>query len=120
LQKLFPVVFLAQWLYWQMAGRWLADGWQMGTHVAAFLITIYAYHYSRKHADNPAYTFGTGKVGVLGGFASAIALAVVALVMLIESLQRFIEPHAIQFDAAIDVAINWFNSQCYQCIFIKR
>ncbi len=83
----------------------LADGWHMGTHVAAFLITIYAYHYSRQHADSPAYTFGTGKVGVLGGFASAIALAVVALVMLIESLQRFIEPLTIQFDAAIGVAI---------------
>lgn len=83
----------------------LADGWHMGTHVAAFLITIYAYRYSRQHADDPAYTFGTGKVGVLGGFASAIALAVVALVMLIESLQRFIEPHLIQFDAAISVAI---------------
>lgn len=83
----------------------LADGWHMGTHVAAFLITIYAYHYSSKHADNPAYTFGTGKVGVLGGFASAIALAVVALVMLLESVHRFIDPQIIQFNAAIGVAI---------------
>ena len=82
----------------------LADGWHMGTHVAAFMITIYAYRYARKHADNPAYAFGTGKVSVLGGFASAVALAVVALVMLIESLQRMIEPHAIQFNEAIAVA----------------
>lgn len=82
----------------------LADGWHMGTHVAAFMITIFAYRYARKHADNPAYAFGTGKVSVLGGFASAIALAVVALVMLIESMQRIVDPHTIQFNEAIAVA----------------
>ncbi len=83
----------------------LADGWHMGTHVAAFLITIFAYRYARTHADNPAYAFGTGKVGVLGGFASAVALAVVALMMLLESLQRIIEPQSIQFNEAIMVAV---------------
>jgi cation diffusion facilitator family transporter len=82
----------------------LADGWHMGTHVAAFMIAIFAYRYARKHADNPAFAFGTGKVSVLGGFASAIALAVVALVMLIESMQRIIDPHIIQFNEAIAVA----------------
>ena len=82
----------------------LADGWHMGTHVAAFMIAIFAYRYARKHAHNPYYTFGTGKVNVLGGFASAIALAVVALVMLIESIQRIIEPHTIHFNEAIAVA----------------
>jgi cation diffusion facilitator family transporter len=82
----------------------LADGWHMGTHVAAFMITIFAYRYARKHAKNPAYAFGTGKVSVLGGFASAVALAVVALVMLIESMQRIIDPHVIQFNEAIAVA----------------
>jgi cation diffusion facilitator family transporter len=76
----------------------------MATHVAAFLITIGAYRYACRHARDPAYSFGTGKVGVLGGFASAIALAVVALVMLAESLQRIIDPQAIQFNAAIGVA----------------
>ena len=83
----------------------LADGWHMGTHVAAFMITIFAYRYARRHAYNPAYAFGTGKVSVLGGFASAIALAVVALVMLIESIQRMIDPHTIHFNEAIAVAI---------------
>ena len=82
----------------------LADGWHMATHVAAFMITIFAYRYARKHADNPAYAFGTGKVSVLGGFASAVALAVVALVMLIESMQRIIDPHSIHFNEAIVVA----------------
>lgn len=82
----------------------LADGWHMGTHVAAFMIALFAYRYARRHADDPAYAFGTGKVNVLGGFASAIALAVVALVMLIESLQRIIEPQTIHFNEAIFVA----------------
>jgi cation diffusion facilitator family transporter len=82
----------------------LADGWHMSTHVAAFMITIIAYRYARKHADNPAYAFGTGKVSVLGGFASAVALAVVALVMFVESMHRIIEPQIIQFNAAIGVA----------------
>ncbi|WP_430462962.1 cation diffusion facilitator family transporter [Thalassolituus sp. LLYu03] len=83
----------------------LADGWHMGTHVAAFMITLFAYRYARRHADNPAFSFGTGKVNVLGGFASAVALAVVALVMLVESLVRLFEPQAIQFDQAIFVAV---------------
>jgi cation diffusion facilitator family transporter len=83
----------------------LADGWHMATHVAAFGITLFAYRYARRHADNPRYSFGTGKVGVLGGFASAIALAMVALIMVIESLMRVFEPHDIRFDEAIVVAI---------------
>ncbi|MFK5968824.1 MAG: CDF family Co(II)/Ni(II) efflux transporter DmeF [Candidatus Marithrix sp.] len=83
----------------------LADGWHMGTHVAAFTIAIFVYRYARKHADNPAFTFGTGKVSVLGGFASAIALAVVALVMVVESTQRIFNPQIIQFNEAIAVAI---------------
>lgn len=82
----------------------LADGWHMGTHVAAFMITLFAYGYARKHAESPAYAFGTGKVSVLGGFASAVALAVVSLVMLIESMQRIINPHMIHFNEAIAVA----------------
>jgi cation diffusion facilitator family transporter len=82
----------------------LADGWHMGTHVAAFMIAIFAYRYARKHAANPEFAFGTGKVSVLGGFASAIALAMVALLMFVESVQRVIDPHMIQFDEAIVVA----------------
>jgi len=97
----------------------LADGWHMGTHVAAFLITIFAYRYARKHATNPAYSFGTGKVGVLGGFASAVALAVVALVMLIESLQRIIEPQSIQFNAAIFVAVLGLVINVISAIILK-
>ncbi|MCB1904352.1 MAG: CDF family Co(II)/Ni(II) efflux transporter DmeF [Gammaproteobacteria bacterium] len=96
------VEIVAGSLYGSMA--LLADGWHMGTHVAAFMIAIFAYQYANKHAENPAYSFGTGKVSVLGGFASAVTLTVVALVMLLESVQRIIDPHPIQFNEAIAVA----------------
>ena len=83
----------------------LADGWHMATHVAAFGITLFAYRYARLHAANPRYSFGTGKVGVLGGFASAVALAVVAFMMALESGMRLIEPQAIHYSEAIGVAV---------------
>lgn len=83
----------------------LADGWHMGTHAAALGIAAFAYWYARRHKDNPRYSFGTGKVGVLGGFASAVALAVIALVMALESVQRFFVPVEIHFNEAIGVAV---------------
>jgi len=83
----------------------LADGWHMATHVAAFGITLFVYRYARSQADNPQFTFGTGKVSVLGGFASAVALAVVALVMALESMLRMLQPEAIHFNEAIGVAV---------------
>jgi cation diffusion facilitator family transporter len=83
----------------------LADGWHMTTHLAAFSITLFTYQYARKNVNNPKYTFGTGKVSVLGGFASAVALGVIALVMALESAIRLFEPRPIQFDQAIAVAI---------------
>ncbi len=82
----------------------LADGWHMGTHVSAFLITAIAYHFTRRHASNPSYSFGTGKMGVLGGFASAIVLSVVAFLMAGESVHRFFLPLPIRFVEAIGVA----------------
>lgn len=83
----------------------LADGWHMGTHAAALSITIFAYNYARRHADNPRYCFSTGKVGVLGGFASAVVLVVIALFMGGESLKRLYFPVPIQFNEAIGVAV---------------
>lgn len=94
-----------------VAGTWsgsmalLADGWHMGTHSAAFLIALFAYAYSKKHAKNQSFSFGTGKVNYLGGFASAVGLALVALMMIIESVQRLIEPQNIFFNEAIIVAV---------------
>ncbi len=83
----------------------LADGWHMGTHAAALGITVFAYIYARSHAGDPRYSFGTGKVGALGGFASAVGLAVIALVVLGESVARVASPVAIRFDEAIGVAV---------------
>jgi len=82
----------------------LADGWHMGTHVGAFVITLYAYRYLRHNTDNPDFCFGPGKITVLGGFASAIALAVVALIMVIESVGRFWSPVEIGYGQALLVA----------------
>lgn len=82
----------------------LADGWHMATHVAAFGIALYAYRYARRHATDPRFTFGTGKVTELGGFASALALAFVALAMAAESVQRLLEPRDISFDEALWIA----------------
>lgn len=83
----------------------LADGWHMGTHAAALGITVFAYWYARRHAEDPSYSFGTGKVGALGGFASAVGLAVVALMVLGESALRLASPTGIRFDEAIGVAV---------------
>lgn len=82
----------------------LADGWHMGTHVAAFIITLIAYRYSRVHAHDQTFAFSSAKVGVLGGYTSSVALGVVALIMLIESGQRIVNPHIIHFNEAIAVA----------------
>src|SRR2546421_5230483 len=78
----------------------LADGWHMSTHVVAFLITALAYYFCRRHCADPRYSFGTGKMGVLGGFASAIVLTVIALIMAGESVHRFFVPVPIHFNQA--------------------
>jgi cation diffusion facilitator family transporter len=83
----------------------LADGWHMATHVLAFMIAIFAFRYSRIHEKDQTFAFSPAKVSVLGGFASSIALAVVALMMMAESTERLIVPQAIQFDEAILVAV---------------
>ena len=83
----------------------LADGWHMGTHVTAFLITALAYYFSRRHAANPLHSFGTAKIGVLGGFASAVVLAVIGLLMAGESVHRFFMPLSIHFNEAIGIAV---------------
>ena len=82
----------------------LADGWHMGTHAAALGVAVLAYAYARRHADDPRYSFGTGKVGALGGFASATGLAVIAALIFAGSAERLAAPVAIRFDEAIAVA----------------
>src|SRR5947199_8289805 len=82
----------------------LADGWHMSTHVIAFLITAMAYYLSRKHSSNAQFTFGTGKIGVLGGFSSAVVLAMIALLMAGESAHRLFVPLTVHFNEAIGIA----------------
>jgi Co/Zn/Cd efflux system component len=62
----------------------MAGTWEL-MHPPWLGITVFAYSYTRRHANNPAYTFGTGKVGALGGFTSAIVLTLIALIILWES-----------------------------------
>ena len=83
----------------------LADGWHMSTHASALLITALAYRFARKHARNPRFTFGTGKLGDLAAFGSATVLAIVALLIGWESLVRLRSPVPISFDEAILVAV---------------
>jgi cation diffusion facilitator family transporter len=81
-----------------------ADGCHMGTHVAAFFITVAAYAFARKHSKNARYSFGTGKVAVLGAYTSAIVLAAIALFMAGESVDRLLHPTPINFNEAIVIA----------------
>lgn len=82
----------------------LADGWHMSTHVIAFLITAVAYYLARTQAGNARFSFGTGKIGVLGGFTSAVVLSIVALLMAGESVHRLFVPLEIHFNEAIGIA----------------
>lgn len=94
-----------------VAGTWcgsmalLADGWHMATHAGALSISALAYAYAVRHRADRRFGFGTGKVGDLAGFASAIVLAVVALWIGVESALRLLNPVAIAFDEAIWVAV---------------
>ncbi len=84
----------------------LADGFHMATHAGALGIAAIAYAYARKHARNPRYSFGTGKVGDLAGFASALILGFVALGIAFESAQRLIDPRPVDFmDATVVAAV---------------
>jgi cation diffusion facilitator family transporter len=82
----------------------VADGMHMSTHAGALLLAALAYTYARKHADDPRFTFGTGKFGDLAGFTSAIILAMIALLIGYESISRILNPVPIHFAEAIPIA----------------
>ncbi len=82
----------------------VADGWHMSTHAGALGIAALAYWFSRRHTRDPRFTFGTGKLGELAAFASAIVLLIVALFIIYESGQRLLSPVAIDFGQAIVIA----------------
>ena len=83
----------------------LADGLHMGSHASALAISVFAYYYTRTHADDSRFNFGTGKVNSLAAFASPTMLALIALIMAWESAVRFFSPVSIGFDQAIFVAV---------------
>ncbi len=82
----------------------VADGLHMSTHAGALLLAALAYRYARRHADDPRFTFGTGKLGDLAGFTSAIVLAMIAALIGYESLVRLWAPVPIRFAEAIPIA----------------
>ncbi len=82
----------------------VADGWHMCTHVAALSIAALAYLLARRHVYNPRFTFGTGKLGDLAAFASALILGMVSLFIAYESITRLMAPVPIQFNEAIMIA----------------
>lgn len=83
----------------------LADGFHMATHAGALGIATAAYAYAKRHATDSRFSFGTGKVGDLGGFASALILGLVALAVGAESVVRLFQPNEVQFGAAIGIAV---------------
>ncbi|CAB3791740.1 CDF family Co(II)/Ni(II) efflux transporter DmeF [Paraburkholderia fynbosensis] len=83
----------------------VADGLHMSTHAGAMLIAAIAYTYARKHAADPRFVFGTGKLGDLAGFTSAIVLAMIAVLIGYEAVLRFLSPVSIQFGEAIPIAV---------------
>ncbi len=83
----------------------LADGFHMATHAGALTIAAVAYLYARRHARDARFSFGTGKLGELAGYSSAVILAVVALLIGYESVLRLTAPIPIRFDEAIAVAV---------------
>lgn len=82
----------------------VADGMHMSTHAGAMLIAALAYTYARRHAGDERFVFGTGKLGDLAGFTSAIVLAMISLLIGYEAVSRFIAPVAIHFNEAIPIA----------------
>lgn len=97
------VEILAGWWYNSMA--LLADGWHMSSHAVAIGLSAFAYSAARRLASDPRFTFGTWKMEVLGGFASAIFLLGVAALMVVGSLERLWLPQPIHYREAIVIAV---------------
>jgi cation diffusion facilitator family transporter len=83
----------------------LADGWHMSTHAGALAIAAFAYRFARRHVRDPRFAFGTGKMGDLAGFASAVVLALVALLIGYESTLRLFQPVPIHYAEATAIAV---------------
>jgi len=106
------IAICAVMMFAEIVGGWwfgsvalIADGLHMSTHAGALLIAALAYTYSRHYANDARLTFGTGKFGDLAAFTSAIALAMIALLIGYESVDRLINPVSIAFNQAIPIAV---------------
>jgi len=97
------VEIITGWWYNSMA--LLADGWHMSSHAVALGLSATAYAAARRYARDPRFAFGTWKIEVLGGFASAIFLLGVAALMVVGSVDRILKPEPIHYQEAIIVAI---------------
>jgi cation diffusion facilitator family transporter len=82
-----------------------ADGWHMATHAGALGMAAFAYWFARRQSQSSAFSFGTGKVHALAGYTSAVVLALIALLMVVESLRRLLHPEAVAFAEALPVAV---------------
>ena len=91
--------------YWTNSMALLADGWHMASHVFALGLSWIAYVVARRYAESDIFSFNRKKLLALSGFSSAVVLQIVAIIMAIESIDRFLHPLAIKFDEAIYVAI---------------
>ena len=91
--------------YWTGSMALLADGFHMATHAGALGLAALAYRYAKKHRHDPRYSFGTGKVGDLTGFASALILGIFAIGIAVESFLRLIDPVRVDFASATLVAV---------------
>jgi cation diffusion facilitator family transporter len=83
----------------------VADGWHMATHTLALGVSALAYSFARRKSSDQRYSWGTGKVGSLAGFASALGLAAVAIGIVVESGSRFLEPRQVDYREALAVAV---------------
>src|ERR1700687_2750030 len=96
------VEIVAGWWFNSMA--LLADGWHMSSHALAIGLSAFAYSAARRYARDPRFAFGTWKIEVLGGFASAILLLGVVAIMVLGSVERLFSPQPIHYREAIIVA----------------
>ena len=91
--------------YWTGSRALLADGFHMATHAGALAVAAVAYLLARRYAGERRFTFGTGKIGDLAGFASALVLGMVAIGIGVESVKRLLEPTTVAFGEATIVAV---------------
>jgi cation diffusion facilitator family transporter len=97
----------------------VASGLHMGAHVVALVVAAAAYALARRHADNPVFSFGTGKIGYLAGFANAVVLAVTAVLIGAESVARLLTPETVDYKDALPIAAGGLAVNLV-CIWLLR